>query len=169
MILALFIISLLAGMTSLAYTYLSAGLAWPGIGICLLGVFWLAAAWRKWRWAAWPGLGLATLAGGIGLFYGLSFGWVFPGLLGAFTAWDLDGLLRQMELVEAADRPLLERTHLARLGFWLLASLALFAARMQLNLRFTFEWTAILVLVSAWGIALAVRSLKRPQTPPQQE
>ncbi|MBM3152909.1 MAG: hypothetical protein FJZ96_12045 [Chloroflexi bacterium] len=100
---------------------------------------------------------------------GLPFAWVYPGVLCAVIAWDLGGFLQQAPLALPEDRFPLEQARLGRLGLYLLPALALYLLKMQTNLGFSFEWTALFILLAAWGMALAIRSLKGRREPPPEE
>lgn len=156
--------SLVICIATLAWGYADAGrvvLAWALVGI---GAAWLLALLRRWYWSAGFGLLVAVSAAGVGIWLGMSAGWLIAGVLAALVNWDLANFLYRLRLSGSDDdrqRRLLEGGHLARLAIVTLAGLALASAAMLLQLRFTFEWMLFLALAGGWGIAQLIGWLRR--------
>ncbi|MBN1668827.1 MAG: hypothetical protein JW862_17175 [Anaerolineales bacterium] len=158
-----FLFSLVVGLLAQAFGYAQAGnlagaIALPAIGLC-----WLLAQWRRWRWFASLYLGLMLLVAAAGvLVWEVAFGWNFAGLLGALLAWDLEAFSRRLALAaEDDDRASLERSHLTRLsGFGLLAILLAGVTRL-VALEVSFGWSFWLVVLLAMAFTRVVLWLRR--------
>jgi hypothetical protein len=146
---------------SLAWGYAQAGLDSFARWILIFGAMWLIGLWRRLAWFSSLGLLAAVFTAGLGLWLGISPGWLLAGSLFALLAWDLTEFHRRLSLAYFEDDlGGLERRHLLRLSLLALAALALSSIAMIARLQFTFEWALLLALVSALAITQLVRGLR---------
>jgi hypothetical protein len=154
------VVSLVAGSASLAWAYAAAGADGGARGLSLLGVIWLTAEWRRWRWVR--GLGLFVYVGfaAYGLWIGLPASRMVIGVLGALLAWDLGDFRERLRRASPTDdRRGLELRHLGRLVIVAAAGLLLAGLTAVLRVRLTFEVVTLLVVLTALGLAQLVRWL----------
>ena len=147
---------------SLAYGFALRGFTSFAIWILIFGVGWLIAVWQEWKWYTPVALFLATVAAAFGLWFGFIPGWMFAGGIFALFAWDMSDFRQRLRLIAKDDDTRgIERRHLLRIS--LLAMLGLFLASitMLVNVQFTFEWKALLVIVILLGLGQLVGWLKR--------
>jgi hypothetical protein len=155
-----FVISVLMGVGSLAYAY--AVVVPISRGLLVLGALWLFAGRRCWTWFSTIMLLLLVTLAGIGLWFGLSPGWMISGALGGLMAWDLTDFMRRLRFAPLMDDTReLERLHLTRLTIVALAGVFLASIAMLVRLEFTFDWVMLLTLVAALGVTQLVAWLRR--------
>jgi hypothetical protein len=155
-----FVISVLMGVGSLAYAY--AVVVPLSRGLLVLGAIWLFAGRRSWTWFSTIMLLLLVTLAGIGLWFGLSPGWMISGALGGLMAWDLTDFMRRLRFAPLMDDTReLERRHLTRLTIVALAGVFLASIAMLVRLEFTFEWVMLLTLVAVLGVTQLVAWLRR--------
>jgi hypothetical protein len=155
-----FVISVLMGVGSLAYAY--AVVVPISRGLLVLGALWLFAGRRYWTWFSTIMLLLLVTLAGIGLWFGLSPGWMISGALGGLMAWDLTDFMRRLRFAPLMDDTReLERRHLTRLTIVALAGAFLASIAMLVRLEFTFEWVMLLTLVAVLGVTQLVAWLRR--------
>jgi hypothetical protein len=155
-----FVISVLMGVGSLAYAY--AVVVPLSRGLLILGVIWLFAGRRCWTWFSTIMLLLLVTLAGIGLWFGLSPGWMISGALGGLMAWDLTDFMRRLRFAPLMeDTRELERRHLTRLTIVALAGVFLASIAILVRLEFTFEWVMLLTLVAVLGVTQVVAWLRR--------
>ncbi len=157
-------ISIIVGVSSLAWAFDSHGLAAPARWLLYFGLGWLLAAWRRWIWFSALGLFVVVAAAVLGLWIGLPFGWIIAGALGGLFAWDLADFARRLQ--QAApddDRSGMERRHLTRITLAALAGLGLASIAMAVRLEFTFEWAVLLAVVTALSLLQLVSWLRKGQ------
>jgi hypothetical protein len=155
-----FVISVLMGVGSLAYAY--AVVVSLSRGLLVLGAIWLFAGRRSWTWFSTIMLLLLVTLAGIGLWFGLSPGWMISGALGGLMAWDLTDFMRRLRFAPLMDDTReLERRHLTRLTIVALAGVFLASIAMLVRLEFTFEWVMLLTLVAVLGVTQLVAWLRR--------
>jgi hypothetical protein len=153
------LVSVVMGTASLAWGYAQVGLPQLARWIVLFGAVWLVAVWRRWRWFAYLGIAFNFLAAALGLWF-LNFppGWMFAGAICGLLAWDLTSLrYRQRFAASDAERRTVESRHLMRLSVLALLGFGLASGAMAAKMQFTFEWTALLSLVTALGLAQILR------------
>ena len=145
------------GIGSLAWEFGRVGLEPVSIGLTVFGAVWLFSLWRKWDWFSSLSLFVAVFAASIGFWFELNRAWMIAGAVFALFAWDMTEFRRRMRHI-AMDDDLrgLERRHIARISLVTLAGLFLVTLALFLQLRFTFEWGVLLVVVIALGIAQLV-------------
>ena len=155
-----FVISVLMGVGSLAYAY--AVIIPLSRGLLILGAIWLFAGRKRWTWFSTIMLLLLVTLAGIGLWFGLSSGWMISGALGGLMAWDLTDFMRRLRFAPLMDDTReLERRHLTRLTIVALAGVSLASIAMLVRLEFTFEWVMLLTLVAVLGVTQLVAWLRR--------
>jgi hypothetical protein len=157
-----FVVSVLMGMGSLAYVYAGTGLAPFVRWFLILGALWLFAGRKCWTWFSTMLLLLLVTLAGIGLWFGLSPGWMISGALGGLMAWDLTDFMRRLRFAPLMDDTReLERRHLTRLTIVALVGVSLASIAIFVRLEFTFAWGVVLTLVAVLGITQLVAWLRR--------
>jgi hypothetical protein len=157
-----FVISVLIGVGSLAYVYAGVGLKPFVQGLVILGVLWLFAGRKRWTWFSTIALLLLVTLAGIGLWFGLSPGWMISGALGGLMAWDLTDFMRRLRFAPLMDDVRgLERRHLTRLTIVAFVGVSLASIAMFVRLEFTFAWGVVLTLVAVLGVTQLVAWLRR--------
>ena len=157
------LVSIALGTASLVWGYIGVGLPQIARGIAVIGVFWLLAAWRHWRWFSYVGLAVYFLAAALGLWF-LNFppGWMFGGAILALFAWDLTHFQhRQIYAANDAERRAVEVRHLLRLSLLAILGFALASVAMILQFRFTFDWIAFITVIVMLGVAQILRWFRR--------
>ena len=92
--------------------------------VIALGILWLAAVWGRWRWFSPVGLFVSLFLSIIGLWLGLSIGWMFSGGIFALVAWDVEDFSRKLILLPAReDIKGMKQRHLIRVGIIVILSL----------------------------------------------
>lgn len=154
--------SIVISMGSLAWGYSEAGFDVFVRWVLILGAVWLVTAWRGWSWLSSPALFFAVLASALGLWFGLTPGWMFSGGIFALFAWDMTDFRRRMQSVAADDNArAMERRHIARISLLSLIGLFLASIAMLVRVKFTFEWGALLVFVILLGLGQLVGWLRK--------
>jgi hypothetical protein len=134
---------------------------WAG-AIAFLGALWLLGSWRGAEWISPAALVGSAGVAAIGLWLGLGAGWMVSGFMAALCAWELDrfsSLLRKVGRVD--EQRVLETRHLARLLLVSILGAALAALALRVELTLSFAAVALLALLAVWGLARAVRFLRR--------
>lgn len=148
---------------SLAWGFAESGFVVFARWMLIFGAVWLFTQWRGWGWFSWLGLSIATFAAAIGLWVGHSSEWFFSGAIFALFAWDMSDFRHRMVPIALDDNTRgMERRHIARMSW--LSLIGLFLASIPTILmrrQFTFEWGALLVVVSLFGVAQLVSWLRR--------
>jgi hypothetical protein len=157
------LISIIVGTASLSWGFAQAGVSWLVQWIILLGVVWIIATWRRWRWFAHLGLALFFVAAALGLwFLDFSPGWMFGGVICGLIAWDLtDFRYRQRFAATEEERRLVETRHLLRVSIVALLGFAVASLAMAAKLQFNFEWAGLLTIVIALGLSQIIRWFRR--------
>lgn len=156
-------VSLIVGIGSLARGYLAEGRSATAYWILVLGLVWLLAEIRRWRWFLSFGFLASVAAAGYGLWVGAPAGWMLAGALSALIAWDLSDFLRRLTVAAPDDEvSSLARRHLLRLIVVSAAGLALSLFGMFFRLQLSFEWAAFLAILSALGVSLLVKRMQAP-------
>jgi len=151
--------SIALGTASLVWGYAGVGLPTLARWIGFLGVAWLLAAWRRWRWFAHIGLAAFFLAAALGLWF-LNFppGWMFGGAVCGLLAWDLTFFqYRQVFAASDEERRRVERRHLMRVSLLAILGFALASLAMILQLQFGFDWIVLLALVMTLSLSQVIR------------
>ena len=147
---------------SLAWGFAQQGFTSFSTWIAILGVGWLLAIWQDWRWYSSIALFLVTVLAALGLWFGFTPGWMFAGGVFALVAWDMtDFRLRLRGMADDDDTRGLERRHLARISLLAFIGLAFASVAMLVRVQFTFEWSALLVIVALLGLGQLVGWFRR--------
>ncbi len=156
------ILSLLMGVSSLAWGFYDGGYPDIAFAILGLGLLWGWSIWRRWRWFSRVGLLALTLGAAAGLWQNLPFGWMLAGGVGGLLTYDLSAFIYRLRFAAPGeDTGQLERTHLARLGLLIVLTITFASIVMLWQSEFTFEWAIFLGLASVWGVSLLVRWMMR--------
>lgn len=157
------IFSIVLGISSLAWGYQQVGLSEFTRWIILFGAIWLFAVWQRWRWFSYVGLTFNLFVAAVGL-WGLNFmpGWMFAGAIGGLIAWDLTDFRYRLRFAASDnERRIVETRHLVRISLLAILGFGLASVAMILKLQFNFEWTVLLVIVSALGITQIITWFRR--------
>jgi hypothetical protein len=155
------VLSLSVGSSALAWSYSRAGLDSGALILSILGVLWLIAYWRRWRWFAGFGLLTCIAFAAYGLWISLPPDLMILGALGGLFAWDLQEFtLRLRYALPTEDVRAMEARHMWRLMIVALAGLALAGITKFVRLHFTWELVFGLVLLSAVGLIQLARWLE---------
>ena len=149
--------SILVSSTSLAWGFALRGFTSFSTWILILGAGWLFSVWQEWKWYSSFALFMATVASAFGLWFGFSPGWMFAGGIFALFAWDMTDFRQRLRgMANDDDTRGLERRHLARISLLALIGLVLASIAMLVRVQFTFEWSALLVVVTLLGLGQLV-------------
>ena len=111
-----FLVSLVMGMGSLAWSYAQAGQELLALLLLFFGGTWLYAGWKGWNWFSTAGIFLSLGLAAYGLWVDLPTGWMLAGALGGLMAWDLADFIRRLRFASASESTAgLQARHLARL------------------------------------------------------
>jgi len=149
--------SIILCVGSLAWGFAQVGFSSPSGLLLIFGVAWLFSQWRGWAWFSSLGLFVAVFFAAIGFWLEFDLNWMIAGVILALFAWDITEFRHRLRFM-AMDDDLrgMERRHLARVSLVTLAGLLLVSIGLFLQLRFTFEWGVLLVVVILLGIAQLV-------------
>jgi len=147
---------------TLAWGFAQQGFTSFSTWIVILGVGWLLAIWQDWRWYSSIALFLATVLAALGLWFGFTPGWMFAGGVFALVAWDMTDFRQRLRgMADDDDTRGLERRHLARISLLAFIGLAFASVAMLVRVQFTFEWSALLVIVALLGLGQLVGWFRR--------
>jgi hypothetical protein len=147
---------------SLAWGFAQRGFTSFSTWIIILGAGWLFAVWQEWKWYSSVALFMVTVVSAFGLWFGFIPGWMFAGGIFALFAWDMTDFRQRLRgMVNDDDTRGLERRHLARISLLAIIGLVLASIAMLVRVQFTFEWSALLVIVTLLGLGQLVGWLKR--------
>jgi len=157
------ILSIIMGISSLAYGYLLAGYSDIVRWIVVLGVVWLVAHWRKAYWFSSVALLITIIAAAFGVWREFTTIWMLLGALGGLLGWDLSDFARRLSYAAPTDDVRgMEHSHLARVG--VVAALGLGLALLSLFIhvrRLAFEVAVGLVLLAVLGLTRLVMRLRK--------
>ena len=158
----LLVSSIVLSIGSLAWGFSQEGFSSLAVALLIFGLVWSFSQWRGWTWFSSLGLFVVVFFAAIGFWFEFDLGWMIAGVILALVAWDLSEFRQRLRFI-AMDDDLrgMERRHLARLSLVTLAGLALVTIALLLQLRFTFEWGVLLVLVILLGLAQVVAWARR--------
>ena len=140
--------------------YLTHGLFLPGISALAFAGLLILGTWRQWKWAP-----VTALFGAFGLIVtGLLIHLPSTRLISAgfcaLAAWDLAELSFRLALASPEDPTArIQKNHLTYLILVLVPTGILSLAAGRLHFSIPFEWMAILILFSAWGIGQVMTRL----------
>jgi hypothetical protein len=156
------VISIMFSIGSMAWGYAQAGFEPLARWLLVFGIAWLFSQWRRWWWFSSLGLIMVILIAAFGMWLGLSPGWMFAGGIFALVAWDLTDYWRRIRFAALDDDERgMERRHISRLTFLVLAGLFLSSIAMVMRLQFNLEWVILLVFVVLLGLTQVVSWLRR--------
>ena len=154
--------SIMICSVSLAWGFAQQGFTSFSTWIVILGVGWLLAIWQDWRWYSSIALFLVTVLAALGLWFGFTPGWMFAGGVFALVAWDMTDFRQRLRgMADDDDTRGLERRHLARISLLAFIGLAFASVAMLVRVQFTFEWSALLVIVALLGLGQLVGWFRR--------
>jgi hypothetical protein len=111
---------------------------------------------------SWRGLAFRCLAGMEMVFFGCFARFNGCGRLWLMVAWDMtDFRQRLISMAKDDNTRGIERRHLLRISLLTLLGLFLASVTMLVRMQFTFEWSALLVIVTLLGLGQLVGWLKR--------
>jgi hypothetical protein len=153
---------ILLSIGTLAWEYAQAELASLSLFLLFFGIAWLFSLWRNWDWFSSLGLFVAVFAAAIGFWFELNSSWMMAGAAFALFAWDMAEFRRRLRAIIVDDQIRgMERRHIARVSLVILAGMFLVTIALLVQLRFTFEWGVLLVIVILLGIAQLVAWFRR--------
>jgi hypothetical protein len=156
------IFSIIISTGSLAWGFAQMGFVVFARWILIFGAAWLLMQWGGWRWFSSIGLFFVTLLSAIGLWFGVSPGWFFSGAIFALFAWDMTNFRGHLLLMAKDDNTRgIERRHLGRISLLAFAGLFLASITMFVRVQFTFEWSALLVIVTLLGLGQFIGWFRR--------
>jgi hypothetical protein len=154
--------SIVISSVSLVWGYAQSGFTSFSVWILILGAGWLVTVWQRWNWYSSFALLVSTILAALGLWYGFSPGWMFAGGIFALFAWDMTDFRQRLRgMADDDDTRGLERRHLARISLLAFIGLAFASVAMLVRVQFTFEWSALLVIVTLLGLGQLVSWLRR--------
>ena len=156
------ICSIVISSGSLAWGYAQSGFTSFSAWIIILGLGWLLAIWQRWYWYSSFALLATTILAALGLWFGFIPGWLFVGGIFALFAWDMAEFRQRLAVMpKDENRRGVERRHLLRVSLLALAGMTLASIAMILRVQFTFEWSALLVVVILLGLGQLVGWFRR--------
>jgi hypothetical protein len=142
---------------SLAFGFAQRGFTSFSTWILILGAGWLFAVWQELTWFSSLALFLSTVVAAIGLWFGFVPGWMFAGGIFALIAWDMTDFRQRLRgMADDTETRGLERRHLLRISLLAFVGLFLASIAMFLQVQFSFEWGALLVVVTLLGLGQLV-------------
>jgi hypothetical protein len=156
------VVSIFFSIGSIAWGYAQAGFDPMARVLLLFGITWLFSQWRRWWWFSSLGLIVVIVIAALGTWFGLNPGWMFASGIFALVAWDLTDYRRRIRFAALDDDERgMERRHISRLTFLVLAGLFLSSIAMVIRLQFTLEWAILLIFVVLLGLTQVVAWLRR--------
>lgn len=155
-----FYIFMSAGLSAVAL-YLG-GYPIPALIALALGILWIFGLIRSWKWV--PALGLiGTYALVVtGLLRDCSSALMIAAAFFALLAWDLADFTFRLSLVAPGDETLMiRRRHLLIISLVALVGAGSLVFGLKVKVGFTFEWMALLLLFTAWGVGRIVGGVLR--------
>ncbi|HEY5158276.1 MAG TPA: hypothetical protein VII93_09990 [Anaerolineales bacterium] len=130
------------------------------VGIIVFGILWIIGPIRWWKWIQPVSLFTIFIVAAVGLIMNIPLGFILPGALFGFLAWDLAEFAGRLQLAAPDDdTSRLERTHLRRMAMLMLASGGMCALALVIQIKFSFEWIVLLMFLTVWGIGQIVNWL----------
>jgi len=149
--------SIIISTGSLAWALVGAGFVLFARWILVFGAIWLFTQWRGWGWFSSLGLFVAVILSVIGIWFGLSIEWFVSGTIFALFAWDMSDFRNRVRAMVMDDNLRgMERRHLARISLLSLTGLSLASIVLLVRGQFTYEWGALLVIVTLLGLGQLV-------------
>jgi hypothetical protein len=154
--------SMILSVGSLYWGYVQAGLEIPSRWILIIGIVWLLSQWRHWSWFSSLVLFVFVAFSAFGLILGIDFGWMLAGSIFTLFAWDMTDFRRRLRFAaEDDDSAGMEKRHIARLTLLVLFALLLVTTALFVQVKFTFEWGVLLVVVVVFGLIQLINWFRR--------
>lgn len=154
--------SIVISSVSLAWGFAQHGFTFFSVWTLILGVGWLFAVWQGWEWYSSFALFISTIAAALGLWFGFTPGWMFTGGIFALVAWDMTDFRQRLRgMAKDDDTRGIERRHLARISLLAFLGMVFASVSMLVRVQFTFEWSALLVILALLGLGQLVNWFRR--------
>jgi hypothetical protein len=154
--------SMFLSVASLYWGYVQAGFESASRWILIIGIFWLFSQWRHWTWVSSMVLFLFVGFAAFGLILGFDFGWMLAGSVFALFAWDMTDFRNRLRFAAMDDDSrAMERRHLAYLTLLIMGGLLLVTVALFIQVKFTFEWGVLLVIVVLFGLIQLIGWFRR--------
>lgn len=156
---------LMLGLLSLAADWTMAGSLPVGLSLLVLTPLSLYLVKRKFLPALSLSLALTVLLAAFGLWRGLSLPLALLAVFCVLAAWDLDSFSRRLLFASAEDNPIsVERRHLLGVSLLLLLAAGFISLALIAHYKSSFEWAAVLVIITFTGIGALVSWLRRKES-----
>ena len=133
---------------------------WMAVSIIIFGILWIFGQTRWWTWIQPVSLFTIFIAAALGLYRNIPVGFMLPGALLGFLAWDLAAFTGRLHLAaEDDDTSRLEGIHLRRMTVLMLASGGLGVLALRIQIKLSFEWVVLMMFLTVWGIGQIVNWL----------
>jgi hypothetical protein len=154
--------SMFLSVGSLYWGYVQADFESASRWILIIGIFWLFSQWRHWTWVSSVVLFVFVGFAAFGLILGFVFGWMLAGSVFALFAWDMTDFRSRLRFAAMDDDSrAMERRHLAYLTLLVMGGLLLVTAALFIQVKFTFEWGVLLVIVILFGLIQLIGWFRR--------
>lgn len=154
--------SMFLSIASMYWGYVHEGFEVASRWILMIGILWFFSQWRHWGWVSSVVLFTFVVFSAAGLVLGFDFSWMMAGPVFALVAWDLTDFRRRLRFsVMDDDARGMEKRHIARLSLLTLAGLLFVSLALFLQVKFTFEWGVLLVVVVVLGLVQLVNWFRR--------
>lgn len=133
---------------------------WMAVGIIVFGILLIIGLIRWWKWIQPVSLFAVFIVAAVGLDMNISVGFMLPGALFGFLAWDLAEFAGRLHLAAPDDdTSRLERTHLRRMTMLMLASGGMCTLSLLIQIKFSFAWIVLMMFLTVGGIGQIVNWL----------
>ena len=133
---------------------------WMAMGIIIFGILWIIGQTRWWKWVEPVSLFAIFTLTAVGFYMNIPVGFMLPGALFGFLAWDLAEFAGRLHLAAPDDdTSRLEMTHLRRMTMLMLASGGMCALSLLIQIKFSFAWIVLMMFLTVGGIGQIVNWL----------
>lgn len=154
--------SMFLSVASLYWGYVQAGFEPAARWILIMGLVWFFSQWRHWAWFSSLALFVFVFFSAFGLVFGFEFNWMLAGSVFALFAWDMADFRNRLRFAaEDDDSRTLERRHLGRLTVLTMGGLLLVTLALLIQVKFTFEWGVLLVVMVLFGLIQLISWFRR--------